>query len=131
MPVQPDFEIEAAIPDADDRSVPDWSDLTLRIKREDSHVQSQWDLTRAAGEAIIDALHGALHPWAGMSIIEHLWVRLDEAMQSLMETDKPSKQQQGYALGLATALATMYNPLDPNVDAVRETAMERYEDALE
>jgi hypothetical protein len=103
MPTQPDFEIEAAIPDANDRSVPAWSDLTLRIKREDSHVQSQWDLTRAAGEAMVEALHGALHPWAGMSIIEHIWAYLDEVMDELMVA--PTEAMKGQALGLAIALA--------------------------
>lgn len=126
MPVQPDFEIEARIPDADDRSVPNWSDLTLVITQEGMGAR-RLDLTRGAGEAVADAIHGVLHPWAGMSIIDHIWAALDEAMDSLMEAEQPTKQQQGYALGLATALAYLYNPLNPNVDDVRATAVERWE----
>src|SRR5690348_7983022 len=64
MPVQPDFEIEARIPDADDRSVPNWSDLTLVITQEGMGAR-RLDLTRGAGEAVADAIHGVLHPWAG------------------------------------------------------------------
>jgi hypothetical protein len=125
MPTQPDFEIEAAIPDANDRSVPAWSDLTLTMNMAGQHAH-QWDLTRAAGEAIVEALHAALHPWAGMSIIEHIWAYLDEVMDELMVA--PTEAMKGQALGLAIALAYLYNPIEPNVDAVRETAMERWED---
>ena len=136
MPSQPDFEIEASIPDANDRSLPNWSDLTLVVTQAggDGIQDVDWrlDLTRPAGEAIIEALHGALHPWAGRSIIEHLWEALDEAMEPLLDGDgEPTDTQRGYARGLATALAVMYNPLAPNVDDVRETAIERWEMAQE
>ena len=129
MPRQPVFEIEASIPDANDRSLPNWSDLTLTIARSPYlHQREMLHLTRPAGEAIIEALHGALHPWAGRSIIDHLWEALDEAMEPLLDGDgEPTDTQRGYARGLATALAVMYNPLAPNVDAVRETAIERWE----
>jgi hypothetical protein len=129
MPVQPDFEIEAAIPDGDDRSVPAWSDLTLIIERDGPPAYSQrLDLTRAAGEAIVEALHGALHPWAGMSIIDHIWAALDDEIDTLKSSKTAGEWNKGRALGLAQALALMYNPIEPNVDAVRETAMERWED---
>lgn len=131
MPTQPDFEIEAAIPDANDRSVPAWSDLTLTVTQEGSGSR-RLDLTRGAGEAIVEALHGALHPWAGMSIIDHLWAALDDEVDNLKSGSKTvGEYNKGRANGLAQALATMYNPIEPNVDAVREAAMERWEDRQE
>jgi hypothetical protein len=36
-------------------------------------------------------------------------------------------EAKGIARGLATAVAIMYNPLAPNVDAVREEAAERWD----
>lgn len=130
MPEQPDFEIEAAIPDANDRAVPNWSDLTLTIQQEGSGAR-RLDLTRGAGEAIVEALHGALHPWAGMSIIEHIWAALDGEIDTLKSSKTAGEWNKGMALGLATALAIMYNPVEPNVDAVREAAMERWEERQE
>jgi hypothetical protein len=132
MPVQPDFSIEARIPtevELRKGAVPGWSDLTLDVIQDssDSPNKVRVHLTRIAGEAVCEAIREVLHPWAGKSIIEHIWDELDDTMDGLMDGSGAGAEPKGIALGLATALALMYNPLDPNVDAVREEAMERWD----
>jgi hypothetical protein len=63
---------------------------------------------------------------AGRSIFEMVWDELDAVVERMMnggeaETDK------GMALGLASALAIIKNPYRPDIEAVREEAMARYE----
>lgn len=135
MPRQPEFAAEARIPDSLDSvrgNVPDWCDLELTVTQIEDDGDTEWvmPMTRAAGEAVTDAIREVLHPWAGMSIIEHIWAALDEAMEAIMDPDEEmpvTDQQRGYALGLATSLAYLYNPIEPNVDAIREEARERWE----
>ena len=128
MPEQPDFNITARIPgekDASNGNAEWWSDLILEVGKIGGS-NYRLDLTRPAGEAIVDALHEVLHPWAGQSIIEHIWSELVVTIDSLMTGD-PDDEERGYARGLATAIAYLYNPLDPDVDAVRSEAMERWQ----
>lgn len=133
MPVQPDFSIEARIPeDVDMRkgTAPDWCDLQVIVENDHAPgAKQRLNLTRPAGELLIAAVGEVLHPWAGMSIIEHIWAELDDVMDGLMTGREASAEAKGTALGLATALALMYNPVDPNVDAIREEAMERWDSA--
>ena len=127
MPIQPEFNIEARIPDDVEmrRGVPDWCDLIISVQHEDGAAH-QIPMTRVAGELLIDVVGQTLHDWAGMSIIERIWAELDEVMDGLMDGSDAGEAAKGSALGLATALATMYNPLNPNVDAIREQAVDRW-----
>jgi len=65
---------------------------------------------------------------AGKSIIKLLEDELDVVVERLM-SGAEAETDRGFALGLAHALATFFNPYKPNIDAVREAAMERYDAA--
>ena len=82
-------------------------------------------LSRGAGEVIIDAMHEALHPWAGKPIVGMLEDKLDEVYARLM--NKPVAIDKGRAQGLSHAIAMMYNPFQPNIDLVRDECEARWE----
>lgn len=71
----------------------------------------------------------------GPSIVEMLWAEMDRQLGKLMSLiDDPGtdgvldrRGQEGMCLGLAKALAIMLTPYDPDVDAIRAEAMERYQ----
>ncbi len=133
MPTLPDFSIEARIPDEVEsrQGVPDWCELMVHIGpavEEDASIVMPHNLylTRAAGELLSRTIGDVLHPWAGKSIIEHIWDDLDDVMDGLMDGSDAGEAAKGSALGLAAALARMYNPTTPNVDAIREEAMDRW-----
>lgn len=76
---------------------------------------------------------------AGMSIIEHIEVQLDQVIRTLMEnaagehveTDAETVALwRGQAQGLCEALAIIRNPYLPNIVAIKAEAMERYEAEL-
>jgi hypothetical protein len=128
MPVQPEFTITATIPedaDAGKNLSPNWSDLRVTVEPE-AMAPTTLHLTRSAGELLIMQVGDVLHPWAGMSIREHIEAELDTRMDGLMDGSEATPEAKGTALGLALAIAYMYNPIDPNVDAVREEAMDRW-----
>jgi hypothetical protein len=134
MPVQPDFEVTAFIPtDLDQREgiIPEWSDLVVQQKGDHDNVTWRWPLTRAAGEAMLDVLHGALHPYAGGSIRKLLWDDLDILTDLIMSGEDESDMTKGKAAGVARAIAYMLNPYDVDaaLDAVREEAVERWEES--
>ena len=129
MPEQPAFDIDARIPDERDYrdgEAEAWSDLILEVTNADAGERTRLDITRGAGEAIIEVLGDVLHRWAGKSIKEHIWSELVMTIDGLM-SGEPDEEERGYARGLATALAYLYNPIAPDVDAVRAEAMERWE----
>lgn len=75
----------------------------------------------------------------GPSLLEGLWTELDDAVEQLLAIGAPStampnklqwhiKYLQGRAHGLAWAIAKIVNPYEPNVDAIRQRAMERREE---
>lgn len=69
---------------------------------------------------------------AGRSIIEIIWEEMDAVYARLMAGDGArAKGDKGRAAGLAYALAVMYNPYEPNVEAVREAAHARWESGLD
>lgn len=64
---------------------------------------------------------------AGKSILELLWDELMTVLDRLMtEGTAEDGKDPGRAEGLAYAIAVMSNPYLPNVDSVREQAMDRW-----
>ena len=90
-------------------------------------------------------LMARLQPHAGRSLIEIYWSELDEILDRLMDEGAPQQypedgkswgiapdwqaygEQRGQAQGVAYCIAVMTNPYTPDVDAIREEAMERWE----
>lgn len=129
MPKQPEFMVEAHIPTYEDTTVgivAQWCELVLSFK-ESGREQMEIQLTRAAGEAIIEVTNQALHPWSGSTIRETIWEALDEVMERLM-SGHADADDKGQAQGLAMALAIFGNPYQPGIDAIKEEAMNRWED---
>lgn len=138
MPRMPEFEIKAkpvteAEQRSDVRSV--WAEVTLDISANGN--RRTIELTRAGGEALLQELHGALHPWAGHSIIDDLWKELlavvgqllaefPNGMKDVKNTPEAGAygELRGHARGLAYAIAVMRNPYKPNVDAVKREALD-------
>jgi len=68
---------------------------------------------------------------AGRSIIEILWEDLDKTVDKLESPGALRGARPvdiGRAQGLAYAIAVMYNPYAPDFNAVRDEAMDRYDD---
>jgi len=86
---------------------------------------------------------------AGRSLLEILWEELDSIIDQLMSEDEPDKPKEdlpsiaigvlcegykmwgelrGQAQGVAYAIAVITDPYSPNVPAVREQAMQRWEE---
>lgn len=127
---QPGFEIDAlAATDKAQRDgvIPEWSEVILDVTRQGAPKQ-RLELTRAAGEAIIDALHEVMHPNSntGKSIIESLWDELESSVRKILDEDHPTTEvDKGYANGLTYAIAMMINPYNPNVKEVKKQAVRR------
>lgn len=128
-------EIEAHIPTNREHvqeAVPSWCDLVLKVRR-----HGEWPITLAAplrrhdGELISQVLKDVLHPKHNAGAEAGMWHELDavvDRIQARVERGKePKKRDLGQALGLATAIALVNNPVEPDVDDVRATAMERWE----
>jgi hypothetical protein len=129
MPEHPTFQIEARTPeesDARNELCAEWAEVILSIDNGEDDP-GEVDLTRAAGEAIIQVLGDVMHRWAGKSILDSIWEELDLAMDSLMDGE-PEDEERGYARGLATAIAYLYNPINPDVQQIRADAVERWEE---
>jgi hypothetical protein len=123
-------EVSARIPtsrehDAD--MVPPWCELVMVMRRDDGSwpVRFKAPLRRHDGELIIQVLHEVLHPTAGGAVADGLWLDLDAVMDRLMVN--PRKRDAGLATGLTIALARIMNPFNPDEDAVKAIALERYE----
>lgn len=65
------------------------------------------------------------HAFAGPSIQEQVWERLDRITEKVMEGDDSDKVV-GIGVGLSVALAIFSNPYDPNPRAIRAEAKRRY-----
>lgn len=83
---------------------------------------------------------------AGKSILEMLWEKLDSRLEQLMADGEPHPdglpnygraefaewgRQQGRCEELAFAIALMTNPYEPDLPAIKEEAMRRWESANE
>lgn len=85
---------------------------------------------KAKGKMLKESDPGAC---AGMSLLEMMEWRLDGLMEYLMQTDMETADQEdvllkkGEAQGVATCIAIIRTPYDPNVIAVKAEAVERYE----
>lgn len=137
-------EVEATIPtcaDQDAGRVPGWCELVLSIKRDAEPFSDgpgeypintgHLTLRRHDGELIMEVLQSVLHPDRVSSAEAQIWDELDTVYARIMkrvERDRdPLKRDVGMALGLATALAIMLDPIEPDVDDIRAQAVERYE----
>lgn len=112
--------------------VPNWCELVVEIKRtDDGTLKPAWPLNvrmplrRHDGELLIETLHNVLHPRAGGAAVDGLWADLDAVMDRLM--DEPNKVDKGLALGLTIALARLSNPFQPDEEAIKSIAVERWE----
>lgn len=63
--------------------------------------------------------------FAGPSLLEMLWERMDRITTKIMEGDQSDKSV-GKAIGLSEAIAIFTNPYDPKPKAIRNEAKERY-----
>ena len=95
---------------------------TAALAPEHANVMS--DLLRAAYASAGSSMCG------GKTILELLWDELDAIMDRLMsDGEAEDGRDPGRAEGVAYCIAVMQNPYLPNIDAVREQAMERWENA--
>jgi len=138
MPEQPYFSAEAhcnGTIDQDTGKVPQWCDLTVTIEHGDQ-ADSNWAvrnedgsvtlfMTRAAGQVVIDVIYETLHPYSGRSIQEVMRRQLDEVVERLM-TGKAEDGDKFLARGMAMAMACLRNPLNPDWEAIRDDAVDRY-----
>lgn len=138
-------EVEAYIPTSKDHQhgiTPQWCELVLKVNRDripnDDGGPGDWPLNmtlplrRHDGELIIQVLHDTLHPKdGGTSALEQAWDRMDvvvRRIQKRIEKGKsPRPEDIGEARGLATAIALMISPMQPDEGLVRELAMDRYD----
>lgn len=136
-------EVTAWIPtgaDHDHGVTPQWCELVLEMKRDeddDEDGPGGWPfstrlaLRRHDGELISEVLGQVLHPTRNRMANEAIWDELDEVVERIQRRvakgKEPMRRDVGQALGLATALALLDRPHDPDVDEVRAVAMDRYE----
>lgn len=133
-------EVEARIPTAmeqDSGVYPPWSEVILTIKRSATGAEDSWPvnitlpLRRHDAELLLVVLGDVMDRNGHRSSIEQMWGDLDEVVdriQARIERGKdPLKRDVGQALGIATSLAYLGNPAEPDVDAVRAEAMDRYD----
>lgn len=141
MPKQPTFGITArgiTAVESNSDGFSDWAEIILDVQY-GTHVR-RLELTRAAGQAIMDELNAALKPWAGGSIREKVQAELDVVVERLLAEGKPDTaganldqlaewmaygEERGQAQGLAIALAIFNNPYKPNVPETKREAVER------
>lgn len=138
MPKMPNFEIKVhPVTGAESNSslYDDWCEISMLVRREEG-VGNRIDITRAAGEEILEKLGKALHPWAGHSITEKVQGELDAVVSRLLSDGKPDDdateeelvkwgEERGQAQGLAYALALLLNPYKPNLKQVKKDSTAR------
>jgi len=116
---------------------PPWCELVLEVTRtDDGSLNPSWPLNiraplrRHDGELIIQVLHETLHPSSGGSVVDMLFMELDDIVDRIQRRvtrgKEPFKADVGMARGLALSIAITLNPRSYDVDAVREIAMERW-----
>lgn len=124
-------EIEVIATGASDHvegTVPQWCELVLDLT--DDEGTKRIHLRRHDGELIIEALHEVLHPHTNKSSpVGKLWEELDDTMDFLRADDEPEEEDRVRARTLAYAIALLEQPYaeEPDIAAVRERAVERWE----
>lgn len=111
-----------------DGTVPGWCELALDL--EDQTGVRRLCLTRADAELIIEVLFEVLHPQDNKhSPVTRLWAELDDQMDFLRADDEPEPEDRVRARTLALALALLTQPYspEPDIGAVREEAVRRWE----
>jgi hypothetical protein len=109
-------------------TVPGWCELVLNI--EDGKGTRQLQLTRHDAELIIEVLWTVLHPNEHRaSPVQRLWSELDDVMDFLMDADEPEDEDKARAKALALSIALISQPHsdEPDVAAVRDEAVARWE----
>lgn len=127
MPEQPIISVDTRIPSAvesESGATPAWCDFVLVLNGRQTYM------TRSSAQTLQHSIGKTLNRWGGASIYELIWEELDGVIDALME-EPGSDVLRGTALGLATAIAYMQNPLVADVDGVRAEAMGRYEERVE
>lgn len=136
-------EVEAWIPtgaEHDASITPPWCELVLSIKRkhdkDDENGPGSWPihqnlaLRRHDGELIIQVLDEQLHPGITRSRDDAVWAEFDKLVDRIqrrvVKGRSPMTKHVNQALGMATAIAIMSNPVEPDIDEVRAVAMERW-----
>jgi hypothetical protein len=89
------------------------SDLKRAVKR----------LTKVEG---LRPLRPASQLCSGKSILDMLWEELDAIVERLM-AGAASEEDKGRAQGTAYAIAVIENPYLPNIERIRDEAMQRWE----
>lgn len=126
MVAQPGFIIDVAIAtDAQHvrEQVPPWCEVVLEIEQKGGELKRTF-LTRNASEAVAGALHEALHPNSGKSLLEGMWLELDTVVRRLLDKEA-EPDDKGYAKGLTWTIAHMINPYQPDYDSVKAQALRR------
>jgi hypothetical protein len=112
------------------QQVPPWAEIILKLNRAGGQTRKIM-LRRTDGELIIECLREVLHP-DSQGVLSGLWDELDAQFGKLKEIPKSHEDypaQSGHCLGLAKAIARVVNPYDPDLDAVRAKALERWYEA--
>lgn len=124
-------EVEAtSVGDGDQQEgvVEPWCELVLDMTK-DGRTE-RVSMTRHDAELVIEVLHSVLHPNTHKSSpVQRLWTELDDVMDFLMGTDEPEPEDKARAKALAEAIALISQPWseEPDVAAVRDEAVVRWE----
>lgn len=118
----------STVTDAEQRDgeAPMWAEIKLVIERDGKGLVHYF--RRHDGELLIEVLYEVLHPYAKTSIYEGMWADLDKLMDRIMTAKKPDPADRAQALGIASCLARVKNPYQPDVNAIRKEASERWEE---
>lgn len=129
-PNTPDLSFDVYEADHDDESVPAWADITVLIDDPDG-AEIIVHMAREQLQELYEAIDFELRLRHGPKIMDMLWDSLDDLTGRLMRNkfrDSGEKAATKHrAEGMAWALALMTNPVEPSLDAIRETAVERWE----
>lgn len=139
-------DVSARIPTStehDAQVVPAWCELVLNVMRQSTGhgsagpgaypLSTTMCLRRHDGELIIEVLDAVLHPKTDREArgVVTIWAALDavvDRIQARVAKGKPVRKADiGEARGLSYALAAYLTPREPDTDAVRAEAMERWD----
>lgn len=114
--------------DQQNGTVEPWCELVLDMTL--NGRTQRVSMTRHDAELVIEVLHSVLHPNTHKSSpVQRLWAELDDVMDFLMDVDDPEPEDKARAKALAEAIALISQPWseEPDIAAVREEAVRRWE----